>query len=208
MIGTLEMHTHMQSCRRRHASTHTHLFEDNFKVFFHGLLMCLFVFPQEIQPGDHHKALLGRKVSVCASGWVCVCPACAFASDVQTISPITGYTLKHLPPATEHDILKNSGAQTRRDTNHSTQNMTNTYCTYTHNHVTMSSPPFPSLHTLHQPSCQTATSHICFYCHVGVFCFQSALVTFPLFLKVLLRQVDAPPVHPHTSSGSLSKYLM
>lgn len=42
--------------------------------------MCLSVIPQEIQPGDHHKALLGWKVSV----WVCKCVcACLCVQHVR-----------------------------------------------------------------------------------------------------------------------------
>lgn len=73
-----------------HTCRHVH-------TFFYGFLMCLSsFFPQEIQPGDHHKAVLGRKVSVCS----CVCPGCGCSLlDVHAISPATGYALKLVPPA-------------------------------------------------------------------------------------------------------------
>lgn len=37
------------------------------------MISCVLVFPQAIQPGDHYKALLGRKVSVCVHGSEYVC---------------------------------------------------------------------------------------------------------------------------------------
>lgn len=53
------------TCENYGVCAHTHVSENNFKVLLFRRLMCLSVFPQEIQPGYHHKAVLGRKVSPC-----------------------------------------------------------------------------------------------------------------------------------------------
>lgn len=164
--------------------------------------MCLSVFPQEIQPGHHHKALLGRKVSVCMyNPSVCMAwQACVFpSSDVGAISPTTGYTLKQLQSVTWHPTFQKTHRRT--DMEDTLDKMSDTHTDF---NMAMFSPPPASLHTLPQLSCQTAKSHICFFCHAEVFCSQSALVTFALFLKVLrlvLKDIDAPEVH--SFSGSL-----
>lgn len=135
--------------------------------------MYLCVFPQEIQPGDHHKALLGRKVSVCTQLCVqCVCfPFISFMSLLLMLG---------LPQAWE----QMSGIQIHK-----------------HNNIAMFSFPLPSLLTLTPLLSLLAKLPrviSCFYCHAAVFCPQSALVTFPLSLKVFrltVRKVEVASIY-------------
>lgn len=106
----------MCACACRHGQADVHI---TLKSFFYGLLMCLSVIPQEIQPGDHHKALLGWKVSVC------VCK-CVYVSRMRLfLLRCLGYLINnrlHIKPFTSsyrawHGIKhsgKPTGAQTWR----------------------------------------------------------------------------------------------
>lgn len=111
--------------------------------------MCLSVIPQEIQPGDHHKALLGWKVSVC------VCK-CVYVSCMWLFPPQM-FGLSHQQQATHWTIRLQLQSVTWDQTSWKTYrrtDMEDTLKKWQHSHVLTPSyfPSYVSLAVL--PNCQ------------------------------------------------------
>lgn len=142
--------------------------------FFNGLLMRLTVFLQEIQSGDHHKAVLGRKVSMCSYIFIHVSSRWVFFLRQSGHLTYTSLFFKTLPPAAASVTQMTQSARTQ---------MWRTKWQYV-------STPFPYSSSHPQLSCQTAQSHSCFCCHAKIF---SVCISSHLYLKVFW-----PWVHPRT----------
>lgn len=152
--------------------THTHPFDNSFKVL-DGFLMCLSS-SQEIQPGYHNEALLGRKVSVCAWKWVYGVQHGQFS--LRCLGYLTMNRLQIKTFDTELDmagigILENPQANKQGG---------NTQHTYRFKCGRVLS---PSCFTSYPSSAFLSNCHICFFCHNEVFCSQNALVTLSLQVR-------------------------
>lgn len=138
------------------------------------------VFPQEIQPGDHHQALLGRKVSVHACLWC--------SGYLPSRLHIKNYAFSCRVCDMGSNIMQNPEVQ--RLGGH----------TQKWQHGPGLPPPFLYQKRGWQTRCQYAGSDVCFSCHAELFCSQPALVT---FLKVFRLKTKG-----RRTSASTSTYVL